>query len=297
MQLKSLQLFREVALSGSFVAAAERLHTVQSNVTAHVRKLEDELGVRLIDRQGAARLTSAGHALMPYVERMLGAHDEALASFRHDATPTGQLRVGAMETTTALRLPPLLSRFHAAHPEVNIDLRTGPSADLVQGLINGQYDCVFVAGKLSHARLHRVPAFEERLVLVSGQPFDGMPSSTQLQTATFLAFRQGCGYRQRIELLLASHGVYGARIFDFGSLDGMLGCVSAGMGYALLPEGIVASHQHRFNLYSQALSTEIADVTTYFAAAERESWSPALEVFYQALGLEVAGPATPATAE
>ncbi|WP_284046985.1 LysR family transcriptional regulator [Halomonas llamarensis] len=159
MQLKSLRLFMAVAETGSFVAASQRLHTVQSNVTAHIKKLEEELGAQLIHRSGQARLTSAGFALMEYAERILITHDEALALFRSNEKTCGQLRIGAMETTTALRLPPILTAYYAAHPEVDIKLTTGPTADLTKLLLAGQVDCVFVAGRLEHGRYHVFKAF------------------------------------------------------------------------------------------------------------------------------------------
>ncbi len=65
MQIKSLRLFIEVAETGSFVAAAERQHTVQSNVTAHIKKLEEELGAQLIHRKGGARLGNRGGVFRP----------------------------------------------------------------------------------------------------------------------------------------------------------------------------------------------------------------------------------------
>lgn len=118
MQLKSLRLFMAVAETGSFVAAAKQLYTVQSNVTAHIKKLEEELGVQLIQRAGRVRPTSAGLALVAYAERMLTAHDEAVSLFKGQDKTSGRLRIGAMETTTALRLPPLLAAYHAAQPGV-----------------------------------------------------------------------------------------------------------------------------------------------------------------------------------
>ena len=71
MELKSLRLFVEVAESGSFVTAAERSHTVQSNVTAHIKKLESELGAQLFNRKGGISLTGAGNTLVDYVRESL----------------------------------------------------------------------------------------------------------------------------------------------------------------------------------------------------------------------------------
>lgn len=283
MQLKSLRLFMAVAETGSFVAAAKQLHTVQSNVTAHIKKLEEELGVQLIHRAGLVRPTSAGLALLEYAERMVTAHDEAVSLFKGQDKTCGQLRIGAMETTTALRLPPILAAYHAAQPDVDIQIKTGPTAELVEWLLNGQVDCVFVAGRIEHGRYHLLKAFSEQLVLVGSAPMTTMPSSQELLTSAFLAFRQGCSYRQRIELLLASYGVNAGRIFEFGSLDAMLGCVSAGMGYTVLPRGTVEAHQHRFEVHYLELPTSIANIDTYFVAPEQESWAPALASFAETL--------------
>ncbi len=283
MQLKSLRLLVAVAETGSFGAAAKRLHTVQSNVTTHIKKLEEELSVKLIHRAGRVRPTSAGWALVEYAERMITAHDEAVSLFKGQVKACGRLRIGAMETTTALRLPPILAAYHAAQPDVDIQIKTGPTAELVELLLNGQVDCIFVAGRLEHGHYHSLKAFSEQLVLVGSTPMTQMPSSQALLTSAFLAFRQGCSYRQRIELLLASQGVNAGRIFEFGSLDALLGCVAAGMGYTVLPRGTVEAHQHRFGIHTLALPASIANIDTYFVAPEPETWTPALASFAETL--------------
>ncbi len=90
MQIKSLRIFDAVASTGSFGAAAQRLHTVQSNVTAHIQKLEDELQVQLIERSSSpVHLTPAGHTLLPHAQRLLQTHDQACALFAGSAPPTG----------------------------------------------------------------------------------------------------------------------------------------------------------------------------------------------------------------
>lgn len=288
MQLKSLRLFMAVAETGSFMAAAKQLHTVQSNVTTHIKKLEEELGAQLIHRAGGVRLTSAGLALREYAERMLVAHDEALALFKSDENTSGQLRLGAMETTMALRLPPLLAAYHAAFPDVDMTLKTGPTASLIEWLMAGQVDGVFVAGVIDHHRYRSLKVFSEHLVLVSPAPISSVPSPEELLSATFLAFRQGCSYRQRIELLLASLGVNAARVFEFGTLDAMLGCVAAGMGYAVLPRATVEAHQHRFGIHYLELPSSIANIDTYFVTPEPSAWSPALLRFIDTLCEKIA---------
>lgn len=279
MQLKSLRLFLDVVETGSFISAAEKRHTVQSNVTAHIKKLEQELNTILFHRKGGAKLTTSGQAVLDYAKRILGAHDEVINLFNTDLVTAGQLRLGAMETTTALRLPPLLTTFHQQNPHVNLTVETGPTAQLTQRLLARDFDGVFIAGRLQHNELHQLKVFSETLVLVAAKPFKQFPSPEQFLAKAFLAFRQGCSYRQRIELLLSSCGVSATRVFEFGSIDGILGCVAAGMGYTLMPKSVVESHKDRFAIDYLEIPPTIGEVDTYFTTAQPTTWTAALSQF------------------
>lgn len=296
MQLKSLRILEAVYDSGSFGAAAQLLHTVQSNVTAHIKKLEDEVGVQLVERATPVFPTPAGRVLRRYAQQMLQAHDEALALLQGRQAAAGALRIGSMETTAALRLPALLAQLHQRHRGMALDLRTAPTASLLADLLAGQIDCAFVAGLPPQARLSGWPVFREELVLVSVAPLAAFPTAEQLSSTPFLAFRQGCSYRQRIELLLASQGITAVQIMELGTLDAILGCVAAGMGYALLPQAVVAAQQARFGVHScplpPALAT-IARVDTCFVTGPTNSWSPALRALAQLLGVVTPGEGGP----
>lgn len=297
MQLKSLRLFLAVCDSGSFGAASRRLNTVQSNVTAHVRKLEDEAGAQLLERSAPVHPTAAGRLLAGYARRMLADHDEALALLQGHARPAGALRIGSLETTAALRLPPLLTRLHQAHPGLDLELCTGTTAALLDDLLAGRIDCAFVSGMPPHERLQGWPVFEEELVLVTARERTDsrtdFPEAAALGAMPFLAFRQGCSYRQRIELLMAAFGAT-ARIMEMGSLDAILGCVAAGMGFGLLPRSVVQSQQDRFDVrivpLPGALARQVAQVETFFAVPARPGWSPALQACVELLGLAQAAP-------
>lgn len=288
MQLKSLRMFDAVHSTGSFGAAAQRMHTVQSNVTAHIKKLEDELGVQLIERSSTpVCLTPAGHTLLPHAQRLLQTHDATCALFAGDAPPAGSLRIGAMESTAALRLPSVLAQLYQAHPQIDLQLRTGPSGWLLEELQRGNLDCALVAGQPPHPRWWGQAVFQEELVLVSPTPLQQLPAPEVFLRTPFLAFRQSCSYRQRIELLLASRGITGARIMEMGSLDAILGCVAAGMGFALMPLALMRSQHSRFGVHTLALPaplrSQIALVDTWLVAPEREGWSPQLHALAELL--------------
>ena len=300
MQLKSLRIFEAVCETGSFGAAAQQLHTVQSNVTAHIKKLEEELGAQLLERSTPVVPTSAGRLLRGHARHMLASHDEVLALLQGRQAAPGALRIGSMETTAALRLPPLLAQLHRRHPGMVMELRTGPTAFLVDEMLAGRLDCALVAGQPPQPRLQAWPVFRETLVLVGSAPLAQFPTPQQLCQQPFLAFRQGCSYRQRIELLLASQGITSARIMELGSLDAILGCVAAGMGYALLPQSVVQAQQARFGVQGCALPpglTDIARVDTCLVTGPEASWSPALRAWVQLLHETVAPTQAMAEAE
>src|SRR5690242_11232822 len=119
MELSDLLTFAAVARCGGITRAAEELHTVQSNVTQRVKALEAEIGTTLFERHSRGMtLTGAGRRLLPYATRMTALSREALLAARDDGEPKGPLSIGSLETTAAVRLPPLLAQFHRAFPAV-----------------------------------------------------------------------------------------------------------------------------------------------------------------------------------
>src|SRR5579871_4565075 len=129
MELSDLVTFAAVVRNGGITKAAGELNTVQSNVTNRVRALEAEVGVPLFDRHARGMtLTDAGRRLLPYAQQLVAMSRDALLAARDDGSPKGPLAIGSMETTAAVRLPPLLARFHQRFPGVQLTLQTGPTA-------------------------------------------------------------------------------------------------------------------------------------------------------------------------
>ncbi|HLO78764.1 MAG TPA: LysR family transcriptional regulator, partial [Magnetospirillum sp.] len=141
MDTAALRLFRAVARTGSVGAAAEQVHSVPSNISARVRKLEEELGAPLFLREPRGmRLTPAGEVLLDYAERILALTAEARDAVRESVGEGGVLRLASMETTAAVRLPPLLAAFHRSHPKVTLTLSTGTSEAQVQAVLERRAD-------------------------------------------------------------------------------------------------------------------------------------------------------------
>lgn len=106
MDSAELRVFEAVARTGGMKRAADELHTVQSNVTARVKALEDELGCMLFERHSrGVALTHSGQRLLPYARRVAWLLADAKRAARDEGTPGGPLTIGSLETTAALRCP------------------------------------------------------------------------------------------------------------------------------------------------------------------------------------------------
>src|SRR2546421_3891351 len=268
VELTDLVTFSTVARLGGITRAADELNTVQSNVTQRVKALEAEIGTALFERHSRGMtLTGAGRRLLPYAQRMAALSREAMLAARDDGEPKGPLAIGSMETTAAVRLPPLLAEFHRRFPAVRLSLRTATTADLVAGVLDGTLDGAFVAGPIEHGELTSTIAFTEELVLVTARRWKTLASlraATAESGPTALVFRTGCTYRQRLEQILTEFGWPSATRFELGTLDGMIGCVAADMGVTLLPRAVVERNEQSGNIRIHSLSASQSRVDTLF---------------------------------
>jgi DNA-binding transcriptional LysR family regulator len=287
MELTDLQTFAAVARAGGITRAADELNTVQSNVTQRIKALEAEIGTPLFERHSRGMtLTSAGKRLLPYAQRMAALSREAVLAARDDGEPKGPLAIGSMETTAAVRLPPLLADFHRRCPAVRLTLRTAPTADLVAAVLDGTLDGAFVAGPIEHADLVTTSAFREELVLVSARRWASLAelrAATPGSGPTALAFRTGCTYRQRLEQIFVELGWPSAARFELGTLDGMIGCAAADMGVTLLPRAVVEASAMKASISAHTLKPDHARVETLFIQRRTGHHSSALASFASSL--------------
>ncbi len=244
MDLADLRIFMAVVQSGGVTRAAERLHRVQSNVTTRIQQLEQDLGVSLFIRDGKRlHLAPAGQLLLGYAERLLALADETRSAVQ-DARPRGVFRLGAMESTAAVRLPGPLAAYHRRYPDVVLELRTGNPQQLASAILAGELDAALAAEPIPETQFARSPAFMEELVVIA--PADHPPIGESGQVPqTMIAFEHGCPHRARLEQWYTMRGAMPARMIELGSYHAMLGCVAAGMGVALLPRSVLDTFPER----------------------------------------------------
>ncbi len=276
----TLRLFETVARLGVMGRAATELHTVQSNVTARIRALEDTLGCRLFDRHaGGVTLTDAGRRLLPYAQRILRLLADAARAARDDGTPRGSLVIGALETTAALRLAPLLAAYAQACPEVDLALRPGTTCELMDAVRDGAVDGAFVCGPVTAPGLEARPMFREELAVLAPPGTQSFEALIGAGGVRIVVLRAGCSYRQRLEALLARRGVPAPRMMEFGTLEAIFACVVAGLGITLLPRALVGRVCAAGRVAVLALPPGEALVETVFLRRQDAFASSALTAF------------------
>jgi DNA-binding transcriptional LysR family regulator len=280
MDTAELKVFEAVARTGGMNRAAAALNTVQSNVTARIRGLEDELGCSLFERHSrGVALTPAGQRLLPYARTMASLLADAARAARDDGTPRGPLTIGSLETTAALHLSPMFAAYAAAYPEVDIVLRAGTTAELIESVLERRLEGAFVCGPVAHPLLSERVMFEEELVILTAPHLASVEAALQGGTARIIVLRAGCSYRQRLEALLAGRGIAVPRLMEFGTLEAIFGCVAAGLGITLLPRALVGPVWQSGRVGLHPLQRADGMVTTVFIHRRETHLSSALSAF------------------
>lgn len=237
LDAKSLKFFEAVAQFGSMKRAALQLHTVQSNVTAHIRALEQELNVALFERRtDGIRLTPAGLRLLPYALEVQSAVESAKRAALDDGIPHGPLVIGMRKSASMLHLSNLLSIFVPMYPGVELTVRTETSPVLTELVLNRKIEGAFICDPIAYGDLIGEVMFDEELVILTPP---SVQSLRQIDPATMqiIVLGQGSLYKQQLSEVLARNGIPTMRAMELGTVSAIVECVNAGLGVTLLPTG------------------------------------------------------------
>jgi DNA-binding transcriptional LysR family regulator len=239
MNLSDLEVFKAVVEEGGVIRAARRLHRVPSNVTTRIKQLEADVGVSLFhrDRQ-RLHLSPTGELLLDYADRLIRLSEEARVAVSGTA-PRGVFKLGALESTTASRLPEVLGAFHHRYPDVRLELTTGTNDQLVEAVVERRLDAAFIAERPVSRALTCEAAFPERLVVISGADHEPIRRARDTRGLSLIAFPEGCAYRRVLQRWLGRAGNATSRVLEFSSYHAIIACVASGTGIALMPESVL----------------------------------------------------------
>lgn len=263
MDLAQLEIFRSVAEEGSIAAAAIKLHRVPSNLTTRIKQLEADLGVDLFIREKMRlRLSPTGRIFLDYSRRILELVAEA-RQVAEGSEPRGVFTLGSLESTAAVRIPPLLARFHQHYPKVQLDLSTGPSGDMIEGVLEGRLTAAFVDGPLGHPALEGVEVFTEQMVVIASIAHASISRATEVAGESIYAFRSNCSYRRHFENWFAADNARVGKVVEMESYHGILACVAAGAGVALMPRSMLEAMPGSGNVVAFDLEPPFGSLKTW----------------------------------
>ncbi len=245
MELSQLRAFYEIARSGSLTKGAEKLCITQPALSRQVESLEKSVGVSLFNRHSrGVYLTEAGRRLFEYVEQMLRLADEAERTLQEiQGLETGKLSIGACTTVGNYLLPAPLATFLKLHPKIEASLHLGKSNDIVDGVINRQFDLAFIAGVADSPGLCIEPIYEDEILFLvyPGHPLceNAGFNPEQLAGEVFILREQGSATRQALDSILSKVRVKPSRVVTLGDTEAVKRAVMAGLGVTFLSKRTV----------------------------------------------------------
>ena len=288
MDLRQLEIFVKVAELKSFSKAAEALFLTQPTVSEHIRTLEQELGVRLLDRLGrGAETTAAGRLLLSHATRMLQLQREALQAMdSFQGRLAGELLVAASTIPGEYVLPPLIGRFKEKFPDIAITLLIGDSRAVVDWVAEGRAEVAVVGACLPHRGIEYRELMPDELVLVVpvGHPWHGKKEVglEDLRAEPLLLRERGSGTRAALESALAEAGLdlSGFRIVgEMGSTQAIKQAVKAGVGVSIVSRRAV-EEECRSGLIWCLKLRDLKVARAFHVATHRDrSRSPLAEAF------------------
>lgn len=289
MEMRQLQMFVAVSQELSFTRAAERVHTVQSNVTSQIKNLEEELGSRLFDRfPRRLALTDAGARFLPYAQRVLATVDEGQRAVKFGDVACGPLRIGAPESIVTYRLPPALRIFRQRCPNVELIIRPSIEWPLTELLQGGECDlAIRMIDAVEEKALRWQRLGSEHIVLIA-VPDHPLAKSNSVKPVdlgghVLLLTEMACPYRKKLERILRANAIRPQNMLEFTSVEAIKQCVLLGMGIALLPEMAVAKELENRTLKRLRWRGPDLDMPAHVFWHKDKWLSPAVKEFLKSL--------------
>ncbi len=280
MNLNDLHLFEAVAQHGNFTRAAEAMHTVQSNVTARIKSLEEEFNTTLFSRSSRkVELTAAGKTLLQYSRQINNLLEEARLSVGKDQIVKGQVRIGFLETMMALKGPELVNELAAKFPLVELEFVSGMRDRLINDVVNYRLDAAFVPTPVHLEELEQIHVMNEEIVAVAPLQIKRLDDLLKQQEVKVIVFELGCFFRERLEAWLVSKGVVNYHKMVMNSIEGLIHFIESGIGFSFLPGEIVANFYRDRKVTIFPLPKELAAMKTNLIYRKDNQSSPVLKAF------------------
>lgn len=291
MELRQLQYTLQIAEEKNFSRAADKLHIAQPSLSQQLSKLEQELGVKLFQRNtSSVELTYSGASFIQHARKIL----DAVEQLRQEMDDISQLRagrvvVGSMPITGSHLLPYVLPAFKEAYPDIQITLREDTSLNLERLTAGGGTDLSLLSLPLQEPTLTYVPVGEEIIdlavppnhPLAATDPRQTGVSLAQLKEEPFIVLKKGQGFRKLTMDFCRSAGFEPNVVFESNNIETVQSLVAAGMGITLVPRFIARAKRSELIPVYVPLAAPVPSRTLVIAYRKGRYLSKAAEAFIE----------------
>lgn len=238
-----LHVFRLVAELKSLSQAARKLNISQPAVTQHIKQLEAEFGVPLLERSpGGVTLTDSGYVLFDHALRVEDLHSEVAQTLgQRRGKLRGPLRLGASTTITQYYVPPLLADFLREHAEVHLSFLGGNTEEIIGALLAHRIDLALIEGPCRRRDLKALRFFEDEVICVGAATHPAVKAravaAKELLRWPLILREAGSGTREYVEEALRRAGVKLERmnvVAEVPSSEAIKGILTSGLGLSFL---------------------------------------------------------------
>lgn len=240
MTLPFLDIFCKVYELKSFSKAAHALYLTQPTVSAHIKTLEEELGIKLFDRLGRQITpTKGGELLYDYARNIEDLKKEARQVMENfSGKLKGKLLIGGSTIPGEYLLPDIIYRFREACPEVLATLHIADTGKVAEMVLNGEVEVGIVGAKVEDKQLESTPFIDDELIFVSNPayPDDSVPIK-KIENVPLIARERGSGSWASVENALTTLGMDAYKlniVAEMGSTEAVKRGVKTGMGLSVL---------------------------------------------------------------
>lgn len=244
--IDQLRILRAIASEGSFNNAAKSLYISQPALTVQIQNLEKQLNVILFERYNKkTKLTDSGQLLLRYGNRILALCEEAYRAIADlQNFQTGNLIVGASQTTGTYLMPRLIGLFRQRHPQINVQLQVHSTRRVAWAVANGQIDIAIVGGEIPHELkdvLRKIPYAEDELALILpiSHPFSKFAKikKEDLYSLKFITLDTTSTIKKVIDNILHDNRIDTERFkieMELNSVEAIKNAVQSGLGVSFV---------------------------------------------------------------